>query len=588
MALRENNKGNAREFGFTGGDGGSSDTKRKGKEESKRNVCVGVVCVWVCGVCCVLCVCVCVIEVHSHTSRTQKIAREDLGESVSNWFSDVCSSCGFKDNDDDDDDDDEFEEAGFEPSSSKNAEKDSSTGTSCFKNSLESASLRDTAVSEIMIELILKMSHPVLVKSSPSSIPGFKISIKAKESETMDTSVYNDDDDDDEEAGFEPSSSDGAEMDLATGTSCFKNRQERASLKDDDGSVSRNEPSSCAENNSSSSSPGSKMSTNSKSTEIKNELILKMSHPVLVKTSPSSIPGSKISIKGQSVRDNDDDDEEAGIEPSSSNCRNGLSYKHILFQKQTRKGKLKDKAGNEGDGDEEACSEPLSSNALLEKRTHLHAHLVTSTEKKGHVRGNEGGGDEEACSEPVSSNALLEKDTSSRTSGVKYREERASVRTMDTSVCNEGGGDEEACSEPLSSNALLEKDTSSRTSGYKYREERASVRGNEGGGDEEACSEPLSSNALLEKDKSSRTSGYKYREERASVRDLESSDTDHDVPVRQPHAKPGPSTTVTMSGHPKRLQKLGEDQSHLLKTLFKTNIALRKELKREDCERIAT
>ncbi|XP_052226674.1 uncharacterized protein LOC127841672 isoform X7 [Dreissena polymorpha] len=285
-------------------------------------------------------------------------------------------------------------------------------------------------------------------------------------------------------------------MDLATGTSCFKNRQERASLKDDDGSVSRNEPSSCAENNSSSSSPGSKMSTNSKSTEIKNELILKMSHPVLVKTSPSSIPGSKISIKGQSVRDNDDDDEEAGIEPSSSNCRNGLSYKHILFQKQTRKGKLKDKAGNEG------------------------------------------------------------------------------------------GGDEEACSEPLSSNALLEKDTSSRTSGYKYREERASVRGNEGGGDEEACSEPLSSNALLEKDKSSRTSGYKYREERASVRDPESSDTDHDVPVRQPHAKPGPSTTVTMSGHPKRLQKLGEDQSHLLKTLFKTNIALRKELKREDCERV--
>ncbi|XP_052226673.1 uncharacterized protein LOC127856551 isoform X6 [Dreissena polymorpha] len=305
-----------------------------------------------------------------------------------------------------------------------------------------------------------------------------------------------------------------------------------------------------------------------------------MSHPVLVKTSPSSIPGSKISIKGQSVRDNDDDDEEAGIEPSSSNCRNGLSYKHILFQKQTRKGKLKDKAGNEGDGDEEACSEPLSSNALLEKRTHLHAHLVTSTEKKGHVRGNEGGGDEEACSEPVSSNALLEKDTSSRTSGVKYREERASVRG------NEGGGDEEACSEPLSSNALLEKDTSSRTSGYKYREERASVRGNEGGGDEEACSEPLSSNALLEKDKSSRTSGYKYREERASVRDPESSDTDHDVPVRQPHAKPGPSTTVTMSGHPKRLQKLGEDQSHLLKTLFKTNIALRKELKREDCERV--
>ncbi|XP_052248170.1 uncharacterized protein LOC127856165 isoform X13 [Dreissena polymorpha] len=138
----------------------------------------------------------------------------------------------------------------------------------------------------------------------------------------------------------------------------------------------------------------------------------------------------------------------------------------------------------------------------------------------------EGGGDEEACSEPLSSNALLEKDTSSHTSGYKYREERASVRG------NEGGGDKEACSEPLSSNALLEKDTSSRTSGYKYREERASVRGNEGGGDEEACSEP--SNALLEKDTSSRTSGYKYREERASscesdVSESESlDDTDND------------------------------------------------------------
>ncbi|KAH3851679.1 hypothetical protein DPMN_094163 [Dreissena polymorpha] len=523
-------------------------------------------------------------------SRYQSFSYKDFNTSIYN----------------DDDDDDEFEEAGFEPSSSKNAEKDSSTGTSCFKNRLESASLRDTAGFIINDQLFcgfcgdLKEPSFQYAETSPQALLVLKMSTKGQSVRD------NDDDDNDEEAGFEPSSSDGAEMDLATGTSCFKNRQERTSLKDDDGSVSRNEPSSCAENNSSSSSPGSKMSTNSQSTEIKNELILKMSHPVLVKTSPSSIPGSKISIKGQSVRDNDDDDEEAGIEPSSSNCRNGLSYKHILFQKQTRKGKLKDKAGNEGYGDEEACSEPLSSNALLEKRTHLHAHLVTSTEKKGHVRadlvfktflallflkktrGNEGGGDEEACSEPVSSNALLEKDTSSRTSGVKYREERASVRG------NEGGGDEEACSEPLSSNALLEKDTSSRTSGYKYREERASVRGclaavgNEGGGDEEACSEPLSSNALLEKDKSSRTSGYKYREERASVRDPESSDTDHDVPVRQPHAKPGPSTTVTMSGHPNRLQKLGEDQSHLLKTLFKTNIVLRKELKREDCERIAT
>ncbi|KAH3784540.1 hypothetical protein DPMN_162497 [Dreissena polymorpha] len=72
--------------------------------------------------------------------------------------------------------------------------------------------------------------------------------------------------------------------------------------------------------------------------------------------------------------------------------------------------------------------------------------------------------------------------------------------------------------ERLSSNALLEKDTSLRTSGYKYRKEKASVRGNKGGGDEEACSEPLSSNSLLEKDTSSSTSGYKYREERASVR----------------------------------------------------------------------
>ncbi|KAH3866008.1 hypothetical protein DPMN_029058 [Dreissena polymorpha] len=194
-------------------------------------------------------------------------------------------------------------------------------------------------------------------------------------------------------------------------------------------------------------------------------------------------------------------------------------------------------ACNEGYGDEEACSEPLSSNALVRKKD---TSSRTSGYKYREERACKGcGGDEEACSEPVSSNALLEKDTSSRTSGVKYREERASVRF----------------------HALLEKDTSSRTSGYKYREERASVRGNEGGGDEEACSEPLSSNALLEKDKSSRTSGYKYREERASVRDPESSDTDHDVPVRQPHAKPGPSTTVTMSGHPKRLQKLGEDQN---------------------------
>ena len=40
-----------------------------------------------------------------------------------------------------------------------------------------------------------------------------------------------DDDDDDEEARFEPSSSNSAEMDSSTRTSCFKNRQERASLR---------------------------------------------------------------------------------------------------------------------------------------------------------------------------------------------------------------------------------------------------------------------------------------------------------------------------------------------------------------------
>ncbi|KAH3803325.1 hypothetical protein DPMN_131583 [Dreissena polymorpha] len=164
------------------------------------------------------------------------------------------------------------------------------------------------------------------------------------------------------------------------------------------------------------------MSTNSQSTEIKNELILKMSHPVLAKASEIMMMMTKKLALNLPVLTAEMDS------ATSTSC----------FKKQTRKGKLKDKAGNEGYGDEEACSEPLSSNALLEKRTHLHAHLVTSTEKKGHVRGNEGGGDEEACSEPVSSNALLEKDTSSRTSGVKYREERASVRG------NEGGGDEEA------------------------------------------------------------------------------------------------------------------------------------------------
>ncbi|KAH3711762.1 hypothetical protein DPMN_071436, partial [Dreissena polymorpha] len=484
---------------------------------------------------------------------------------------------------DNDDDDDEFEEAGFEPSSSNNAEKDSSTGTSCFKNRLESASLRDTAGQ----------------------------------------SVRDNDDDDDEEAGFEPSRSDGAKMDSATGTSCFKNRQERASLKDDDGSVSRNEPSSCAENNSSSSSPGSKMSTKGQSTEIEIELILK--------NEPSSI-------------DNDDDDEEAGFEPSSSNSAEMDSATSTsCFKNRQERASLRirlllaseETVSNEGGGDDEACSEPLSSNALLEKDTSSRTSGYKYREERACKGNNEmlwvctllsvfnqllaseemvSDGDEEACSEPLSSNSLLEKDTSSCTSGYKYREERASVRG------NEGGGDEEACSEPLSSNALLEKDTSfthiwlqvHRRKGERkcnnemlwvctllsvFNQLLASKEmvSNEGGGDDKACSEPLSSNALLEKDTSSRFSGYKYREERASVRgplvtpkgeDPESSDTDHDVPVRQPHANPGPSTTVTMSGQPKWHQKLGEDQSHLLKTLFKTNIALRKELKREDCERV--
>ncbi|KAH3718207.1 hypothetical protein DPMN_061006 [Dreissena polymorpha] len=66
------------------------------------------------------------------------------------------------------------------------------------------------------------MSHPVLVKSSPSSIPGFKISIKAKESEIMMMMTK-------KLALNLPVLT--AEMDSATSTSCFKNRQERASLR---------------------------------------------------------------------------------------------------------------------------------------------------------------------------------------------------------------------------------------------------------------------------------------------------------------------------------------------------------------------
>ncbi|XP_052248162.1 uncharacterized protein LOC127856165 isoform X5 [Dreissena polymorpha] len=214
--------------------------------------------------------------------------------------------------------------------------------------------------------------------------------------------------------------------------------------------------------------------------------------------------------------------------PRHSNSEKDDSFSFICYRNNHGWRAIWGHSDYEGGGDEEACSEPLSSNALLEKDTSSHTSGYKYREERASVRGNEGGGDKEACSEPLSSNALLEKDTSSRTSGYKYREERASVRG------NEGGGDEEACSEPLSSNALLEKDTSLRTSGYKYREERANVRGNEGGGDEEACSEPLSSNALLEKDTSSRTSGYKYREERASscesdVSESESlDDTDND------------------------------------------------------------
>jgi len=47
--------------------------------------------------------------------------------------------------DTDNDDDDDDEEAGFEPSSSNSAEKDSSTRTSGFKNRQERASLRGKA-----------------------------------------------------------------------------------------------------------------------------------------------------------------------------------------------------------------------------------------------------------------------------------------------------------------------------------------------------------------------------------------------------------------------------------------------------------
>ncbi|KAH3823560.1 hypothetical protein DPMN_125367 [Dreissena polymorpha] len=75
-------------------------------------------------------------------------------------------------------------------------------------------------------------------------------------------------DDDDKEAGFQPTSSNSAEMDSSKGTSCFKNRQERAILRDDDGSGSRNEPSSIAENYFILSPSGSKMSTKGQNAEV--------------------------------------------------------------------------------------------------------------------------------------------------------------------------------------------------------------------------------------------------------------------------------------------------------------------------------
>ncbi|KAH3690496.1 hypothetical protein DPMN_191440 [Dreissena polymorpha] len=63
-----------------------------------------------------------------------------------------------------DDDDDDFEEAGFEPSSSKNAEKDSSTGTSCM-----------------LTGIILEMSHhSSMLKTSPQALLVLKMSTKGQ------------------------------------------------------------------------------------------------------------------------------------------------------------------------------------------------------------------------------------------------------------------------------------------------------------------------------------------------------------------------------------------------------------------------
>ncbi|XP_056003954.1 uncharacterized protein LOC125662207 isoform X6 [Ostrea edulis] len=73
------------------------------------------------------------------------------------------------------------------------------------------------------------------------------------------------------------------------------------------------------------------------------------------------------------------------------------------------------------------------------------------------------------------------------------------------------------------------------------------------------------------------------------IQNPESSDMDN-LTVAKPSAtvtsSRQPSTTVTSSRQPKCVQKLSEEQSQLLKSLFKTNIALRKELRCEDCEKV--
>ncbi|KAH3860312.1 hypothetical protein DPMN_023209 [Dreissena polymorpha] len=178
----------------------------------------------------------------------------------------------------DNDDDDDVKGAGFEPSCSNSAEEDSSTCISADKDWSDS-----------------RNEPSSIAENISSSSPGSKMSIKGqsvKDDEEEDAEESNvehtleyialyyvylcllpesallNNDDDDKEAGFQPTSSNSAEMDSSKGTSCFKNRQERAILRDDDGSGSRNEPSSIAENYFNLSSSGSKMSTKGQNAEV--------------------------------------------------------------------------------------------------------------------------------------------------------------------------------------------------------------------------------------------------------------------------------------------------------------------------------